>query len=178
MPSILVIGATGTVGRQVAVQLASAGAAVRALVRNPETAALPLAVESVRGDLTYPESLDQALHRVDAVFLVWTAPPATLAPVIERIAKRARRIVFLSAPLKTPHPLFQQPNPMRTLAEHVESLIERTALEWTFLRPGIFAANAVRWWAPQTRAGDVVRWPYLAVPTAPIHEADIAARSG
>ena len=25
------------------------------------------------------------------------------------------------------------------------------------------------------RAGDVVRWPYLAAPTAPIHERDIAA---
>jgi uncharacterized protein YbjT (DUF2867 family) len=39
----------------------------------------------------------------------------------------------------------------------------------------MFAANARRWWAPQTRAGDVVRWPYLDVETAPIHENDIAA---
>ena len=31
------------------------------------------------------------------------------------------------------------------------------------------------WWAPQIRAGDVVRWPYLAAPTAPIDERDIAA---
>src|SRR5262249_57788490 len=31
------------------------------------------------------------------------------------------------------------------------------------------------WWAPQIRAGDVVRWPYAAAPTAPIHERDIAA---
>ena len=48
-------------------------------------------------------------------------------------------------------------------------------LQWTFLRPGIFAANALGWWAPRIRAGDIVRWPYLAVPTAPIHERDIAA---
>jgi uncharacterized protein YbjT (DUF2867 family) len=40
----------------------------------------------------------------------------------------------------------------------------------------MFAANALWWWAPQIRAGgDVVRWPHLAAPTAPIDERDIAA---
>ena len=40
----------------------------------------------------------------------------------------------------------------------------------------MFAANALSWWAPQIRAGgDVVRWPYVAAPTAPIDERDIAA---
>jgi uncharacterized protein YbjT (DUF2867 family) len=39
----------------------------------------------------------------------------------------------------------------------------------------MFAANARAWWAPQIRVGDVVRWPYADAPTAPIHEADIAA---
>jgi uncharacterized protein YbjT (DUF2867 family) len=39
----------------------------------------------------------------------------------------------------------------------------------------MFAANARSWWAPQIRAGDVVRWPHADAPTAPIHEADIAA---
>ena len=29
-------------------------------------------------------------------------------------------------------------------------------------------------WAPQIRAGDVVRWPYDAAETAPIDERDIA----
>jgi uncharacterized protein YbjT (DUF2867 family) len=107
---------------------------------------------------------------------VWTAPPAAAAAALERIAKDARRIVFLSAPLKTAHPFFQQPNPLRALAAQIERLIETSGLQWTFLRPGMFAANGLRWWAPQIRAGgDVVRWPYAAVPTAPIHEHDIAA---
>jgi len=48
-------------------------------------------------------------------------------------------------------------------------------MEWTFLHPGMFAANAYRWWAPQIRTGNVVRWPFAAVPTAPIHERDVAA---
>src|SRR5215471_3799296 len=39
----------------------------------------------------------------------------------------------------------------------------------------MFSANSLSWWAPQIRGGDVVRWPYLSVPTAPINERDIAA---
>jgi uncharacterized protein YbjT (DUF2867 family) len=175
MNRVLVIGATGNVGRQVVSQLAATEAQVRALTRNPDAAHLPPQVEVVRGDLTVPETLDGSLDGIDAVFLVWTAPPAAVAPALERIAKHARRIVFLSAPLKTAHPLFQQPNPVRAMAEQIERLIENSGLEWTFVRPGMFALNALHWWAPQIRAGDVVRWPYLAVPTAPIDERDIAA---
>src|SRR5258708_3442777 len=175
MNRILVIGGTGTVGRQVLSRLAATGAQVRALARNPGAAGLPPQVDFVRGDLTLPETLDGCLDGIEAVFLVWTAPAAAVAPVLERIAKHARRIVFLSAPLKTAHPLFQQPNPLRALGEQIERQIETSGLEWTFLRPGMFAANALLWWAPQIRAGDVVRWPYLAAPTAPIDERDIAA---
>ena len=156
-------------------QLAAAGAPVRALVRHPNAAHLPPQVEVARGDLTLPETLDACLEGIDAVFLVWTAPPATIAPVLERIRRHARRLVFLSAPLKTPHPFFQQPNPARAVAERIERSIATSGLPWTFLRPGMFAANALRWWAPRIRAGDVVRWPYLAAPTAPIDERDIAA---
>ena len=175
MNPILVIGATGTVGRQVVSQLAAKGAPVRAMVRNPGAAQLPPQVEVVRGDLTAPESLDACLEGIDTLFLVWTAPAAAVAPALDRIAKHARRIVYLSAPLKTAHPLFQQPNLLRTMFEQIERLIETSGRQWTFLRPGMFSANALSWWAPQIRAGDVVRWPYLATPTAPIDERDIAA---
>ena len=176
MHRILVIGATGNIGRQLLSQLPATGAQVRALTRHPDAAGLPPHVEVVRGDLTLPETLDACLDSIDAVFLVWTAPPAAVAPALERIAKHARRIVFLSAPLKTAHPFFQQPNPVRALAAQIERLIEASGLQWTFLRPGMFAANALHWWAPRIRAGaDVVRWPYVAAPTAPIHERDIAA---
>jgi uncharacterized protein YbjT (DUF2867 family) len=175
MNRILVIGATGNIGRQVVSQLPSTGVQVRALARNPGSAALPPHVDVVRGDLTVPETLDECLNGIDAVFLVWTAPPAAVIPALERIAKHARRIVFLSAPLKTPHPFFQQPNPARALAEQIERQIEASGLQWTFLRPGMLAGNSLGWWAPQIRAGDVVRWPYLTTPTAPIDERDIAA---
>ncbi len=117
MNHIVVIGAAGNIGRVVVSQLATRGAHVRALVRRPDAAGFPAEVELARGDLTAPETLDVALEGMDAVFLVWTAPAAAFAPAFERIAKYARRIVFLSAPLKTPHPFFQQPNPMRALVE-------------------------------------------------------------
>jgi uncharacterized protein YbjT (DUF2867 family) len=172
---ILITGATGNIGGQVLSLLPSTGLQVRALVRNPDAARLPPHVEVVRGDLAVPDTLDRCLDAIDTVFLVWVAPAEAVAPALERIAKWARRIVLLSAPLKTPHPLFQQPNPSRTRAELVERVIEMSGLQWTFLRPGMFAANALGWWVPQIRAGNVVRWPYLSVPTAPIDERDIAA---
>jgi uncharacterized protein YbjT (DUF2867 family) len=172
---ILLIGATGAVGQQVASELAIAGEQPRALVRDPDAARLPPQIEVVRGDLTLPETLDRSLDGVDVVFLVWTAPALAASAALERIAKHAKRIVFLSAPLKTAHPFFQQPNPGRALFEQIEELIQGSGLQWTLLRPGMFAANALSWWAPQIRAGDVVRWPYLAAPTAPIDERDLAA---
>ena len=147
--------------------LTAGGAQVRALVRDPDTARFPSLVEEVRGDLTIPETLDTCLDGIHSVFLVWIAPPATAAPVLERIARHARRIVFFSAPLKTKHPLFQQPNASRALTEHIEQLIEASGLEWTFLRPGMLAANSVRWWAPQIRGGEVVRWPLSFRPDSP-----------
>src|SRR3954464_2392098 len=106
MNRILIIGATGNVGRQVLSQLATTGAQVRTLARNPDAAGLPPQVEVARGDLTLPETLARCLDGVDTVFLVWVAPPATVAPTLEQIAKHARRIIFLSAPLKTAHPFF------------------------------------------------------------------------
>jgi uncharacterized protein YbjT (DUF2867 family) len=175
MNRILVIGATGNVGREVVGQLAETGARFRAMTRHPDAAGFPPQVEVVRGDLTSPDTLDRCLQEIDTVFMVWVAPPDAAAGALERIANRARRIVFLTAPLKTPHPFFQQPNPARDVAERIERLIETSGMEWTFLRAGMFAGNARHFWAPRIRAGDVVRWPYLNAPTAPTDERDLAA---
>jgi uncharacterized protein YbjT (DUF2867 family) len=175
MNRVLVIGATGNVGRDEVSQLAATGAQVRAMTRNPASARLPSQVDVMRADLALPESLERCLEGVDAVFLVWTAPPDAVAPVIARIAKYARRVVFLSSPHKTPHPFFQQPNPLKLLHAEIEHLIEASTLDWTFLRPGIFAANSGAWWAEQIRKNDLVRWAHLDVHTAPVHERDLAA---
>jgi uncharacterized protein YbjT (DUF2867 family) len=170
-----VTGATGRVGREVVAQLLDAGVPVRALTRRPATAGLPAGVEVVAGDLTLPESLDAGLRGVGAVFLVWTVPPTTAPAVVARLASHARRVVFLSAPHRTPHPFFQQPNPLAALHAEVERLIAATGLASTIIRPGMFASNTRFWWASMIRNGDVVRWPYGAAETAPIDERDIAA---
>lgn len=175
MNPILVIGGTGNIGRQVVTQLTATNTQVRALVRNPDGAHLPPQVDVRAGDLTCPDTLDACVDGIDTVFLVWTAPAAAFAAAFARIARHARRIVYLSAPLKTPHPFFQQPHSSRAPAEQIERAIEDSGLEWTFVRPGMFALNARHFWGPQIRGGDVVRWPYLAAPTAPVDERDIAA---
>jgi uncharacterized protein YbjT (DUF2867 family) len=178
MDRILIIGATGNVGRQVLAQLPARGVRVRALARNPHAAGVPPHVEVVRRDLTLAETLGESLDGVDAVFFVWAAPPPAVTAALERILRRTQRIVFLSSPYKTAHPFLQkpQPNPVSVLHAQIERLIEASGCQWTFLRPGIFAANARSWWAPKIRAGgDVVRWPYASAVTAPIDERDIAA---
>jgi uncharacterized protein YbjT (DUF2867 family) len=175
MQPVLVIGATGRIGRTVVDELLGAGVPVRALTRRPATAGLPAAVEIVAGDLTVPDSLDSVLQGVRAVFLLWTAPPDTAPAVVERLASHTRRVVSLSSPHQTPHPFFQQPNPMARLHAEIERLITAAGLESTFIRPGIFASNAQFWWGPAIREGDVVRWPYGAAETAPVDERDVAA---
>lgn len=76
--------------------------------RNPPSANLPADVEIVGGDLSAPDTLDTCLNGIDSVFLVWIAPLAAAAPALERIAARARQIVLLASPHRTPHPFFQQ----------------------------------------------------------------------
>jgi uncharacterized protein YbjT (DUF2867 family) len=175
MRPVLVIGATGRIGREVVGQLLAAGVPVRAVSRRPDTAALPAAVEVVAGDLTVPESLDAGMRGVGSVFLVWTAAPATAPAVIERLASHASRVVLLSSPHQTPHPFFQQPNPMARMHAEFERLIASAGVASTIIRPGMFASGARLWWADMIRTGGVVRWPYAAAETAPIDERDIAA---
>ena len=171
---ILVTGATGNVGRHVVSQLLHTGVAVRALARDPASAGLPDGVDVVHGDLSAPGTLDACLKGVDAVFLLWPALAADLAPAaLNVIRKHARRIVFLSS-LGIRDDLEQQPDPINAFHAHIERLIEQSGLEWTFLRPGGFATNTL-WWAPQIRADGVVRWAYGACARASIHERDIAA---
>ena len=117
---VLVIGATGRIGRAVVSELRRAGAPVRALSRQPATGSSTQGVESVAGDLTVPESLDAALRDVRVVFLVWIAGPNSMPDVVARFARSVERVVFLSSPHQTPHPFFQQPNAMGTLHADIE----------------------------------------------------------
>ncbi|MEU1883359.1 NAD(P)H-binding protein [Streptosporangium sp. NPDC020072] len=98
----------------------------------------------------------------------------TAAAVADRPAAHARRVVYLSAPHRTPHPFFRQPNPMAALHAEIERLIAATGLDATIVRPGMFASNALLWWSAAIRGEGVVRWPYGAAETAPIDDRDVA----
>jgi NAD(P)-dependent dehydrogenase (short-subunit alcohol dehydrogenase family) len=128
---ILVIGGTGNVGRPVVAQLTAAGASVRALVRDRETAALPPEVELHAGDLTQPATLDEPLRGVDGVFLVWTAPPSAVSAAMGSITSRCPRVVYLSAPIRTAHPFFQVslPNPGSILHGRIEEIVQRSGAD-------------------------------------------------
>jgi uncharacterized protein YbjT (DUF2867 family) len=170
---VLVIGATGNVGSQVVRQLLEAGVCVKALVRKPEAAALPAGVELLKGDLTEPGCLE-GMGKVDAAFLIWCAPLATAAPVVQKLAALAGRIVFLSN-MTVLDGVEHYDNRESTTHFTIERLIAQGPNEWSFLRAGVFANNARLWWGPQIRAGNLVRWPYGDARSAPIHERDIAA---
>lgn len=171
---ILVTGATGHVGQQVVSQLLGTGAAVRALVRNPDSVSLPDGVEVVRGDLSLPNTLGKCLDGVEAVFLVWPGLPVDLASaVLDAVSKRARRIVYLSS-LSVRDDLAQQADPITAFHAAIEQMVEQSGLEWTFLRSSGMATNTLGW-AQQIRADGVVRWPYGRAARSLIHERDIAS---
>ena len=163
---ILLTGATGSVGRHVAAELVAKGFDVRVVVRDPETAGLPVGVDVMRGDLVDPESLSAALAGVDAVFLLWPFFSAGgVSDVVDAIARNARRVVYLSAEAAAHDP--------ESVWAIVERRIEESGLEWTFLRPTGFAKNTLEW-ANQIRLG-VVRGPYGEAARSLIDERDIAA---
>jgi uncharacterized protein YbjT (DUF2867 family) len=161
-----VIGATGKVGRHVVSGLLERGAAVRALARDPDAADLPADVMVISGDLSDPQGFAQHLDGVEAVFLVWPFFSAEGSDeVVAVLARYARRIVYLSAEAAGQRP--------ESFWARVEQAIERSATEWTFLRPTGFAANTLMW-ADQIRDSGIVRWPYGQAARSLIHERDIA----
>ncbi len=89
---IVVIGGTGRVGRQVAVQLRERDLPVRVVTRGLNPAGAPPGAETARADLTNPASLEPHLAGAQALFLIWpfTSPEMTaeLAPKVAEIMAR------------------------------------------------------------------------------------------
>ncbi|WP_439377915.1 NAD(P)H-binding protein [Amycolatopsis lexingtonensis] len=165
----LVTGATGNVGSEVVAACKEAGEPVRALVRRPDTA-LPDGVEAAVGDLNDPAGLGDALKGVEGIFLLpgYQDMPGMLARAREA---GVRRIVLLSGGSAALEDLDNAVSRYMTLAERA---VRASGLDWTFLRPRAFMANALRW-LPQLRAGDTVRAQFPDVAAACVDPADIAA---
>jgi uncharacterized protein YbjT (DUF2867 family) len=136
--TILVTGATGTVGREVVRLLRAHGDPVRAAVTAPETARTErgAGVEVVRFER--PETYAPALAGVRALFLM--RPPAMvdarqgINPFSDAaVAAGVERVVFLSL-------LGADRNPLVPHAA-IERHLRRTGAGWTFLRPSYFMQN-------------------------------------
>lgn len=139
--SILVTGATGTIGSLITQGLADAGAEVKALVRQPGKRTFPTGVTEVVADLTDVASMRGALSSVRTLFLLNAVTPdeVTQALIALNLAKEAgiERIVYLSvihADRYTNVPHF-------TGKHTVERMIESLDIAATILRPAYFMQN-------------------------------------
>jgi uncharacterized protein YbjT (DUF2867 family) len=139
--TILVTGATGTVGRNVVEQLARRGADVRALVRDPAKADFPAGVAVAQGDLLDVDAMRSALSGVSTLFLLNAVTPDefTQALIALNLAREAgiERIVYLSVIhadryVNVPHFAGKYA---------VERMIETAGMAATILRPAYFMNN-------------------------------------
>ncbi|MEH0630267.1 MULTISPECIES: NAD(P)H-binding protein [Streptomyces] len=164
-------GANGVVGRQVMSLLLRKGAAVGAVGRGAGVSAFPDGVQALTGDLFDPRWIEPSLEEAKALLISPRATGPGLGELLRLAAGQGvQRAVLLSA-TTVEHPAGQA----RFAAQfrHAEDLVRESGLDWTVLRLADFAANSLAW-APQLRAGDVVRGAYGTAATSPIHEADIA----
>ncbi|RKT09543.1 uncharacterized protein YbjT (DUF2867 family) [Streptomyces sp. 1114.5] len=180
----VVFGARGNVGRHVADGLLAAGEQVRAVnrpsARTPArtpAAGLAPGCEAVVADLARPETLPAALDGADKVFLYGMLDPQKPYDIEKVTAAAAtagiRQVVLLSSVSVVLDP--DADHPVTRLNRTIEQAVQRSGMDWTFLRPGTFAANTRTWWAESIRTDNVVRLPRPLAQSAPVHEKDIAA---
>ncbi|MFB6701230.1 NmrA family NAD(P)-binding protein [Streptomyces rubiginosohelvolus] len=170
---ILVTGATGAVGREVAGLLAAAGP-VRILARRPERLTVRGdGVEVVEGAYGDRPALDRAFEGVSSVFLVTNSPTD---PDDERVAGAAaaagvRHLVKLSMMA------VEEPGAddfITRWQRRNEETIRASGVPWTFVRPRTFMSNTLSW-APGIRSAGVVRALYGDAPVACVDPRDVAA---
>ncbi|MGA5300996.1 SDR family oxidoreductase [Nucisporomicrobium flavum] len=168
--AILVTGSRGQVGAAVLGELLAAGAPVRASARSPQPGDFPPGVDAVRADLTDPSTWPAALAGVQKVFLY--AHPRTAAE-FAAAAERAgvEHVVLLSSYTVMAPDAEANPIGRRHLA--AERALAGARLTRTFVRPGYFATNSLRW--QSIRTDRVLRTAFPDATTAPVHERDIAA---
>ncbi len=182
---VLVVGATGYLGRQVVAALQARGKAVRALVR-PGSDASELearGVEVVRGDMLDPSSLDPAFAGVDAVVTSAAGYTKRRKTDSDRAdtegnrnladaAKRAgvRRFVFLSilqSDLARDVPHFWH-------KAEAELYLAEQGVPYVSLRPGAFFDQIMGMQPGQGRGGLLLGMWAPRVPVTFVMTADVA----
>lgn len=150
---VLVLGATGTLGRQIARRAIDDGHQVRCMVRAPRRASFlqEWGCELTRGNLLQPDSLDYALEGVDAVIDAATSRPNDPKSIYEtdwdgklnllRACERAevKRFVFLSLLGAHQH----RKVPLMDIKACTENLLEDSDFDYTILQGAAFMQGVV-----------------------------------
>ena len=151
---ILVVGATGLVGREVCRQLVKAGTPVRALVRtgsDPDTVAAlrMMGTEPVEGDVRDRSSLDRAVRGVDGIVCTISSMPFRYEPGVNDIVtvdtEGVRHLVDAAVAARVPKFVYtsfsghmERRFPLRDAKRTVEGWLKASPLDWTILRPSYF----------------------------------------
>lgn len=140
-PTILITGATGSIGTELTKLLAEQGVPFRAMVRSPKDAqilaALPGA-DVISGDFNDASSLATALQGIERAFLLTNSSEQAEKQQLDFVAEAQRagvqHIVKLSQFAADAN------SPVRFLRYHavVEQSIRESDMTFTFLRPNLF----------------------------------------
>jgi uncharacterized protein YbjT (DUF2867 family) len=181
--TILITGATGTVGSEVVKQLSSATPAVKikAAVHSVENMKRVKddddddRIEPVLFDYEKPETVREALRGVDKLFLLTPETPtaAELASNMVTEAKKTgiRHIVKQSVQAA------DTAAAVATLRLHrqAEKIIEESGIPYTFLRPGEFMQNFIRWYSETIKEQGAFYLPAADTKVGFVDVRDIAA---
>src|SRR2546421_12635973 len=147
---ILITGASGNVGREVAKQALAVGLKIRATFQSPAVAANRAAgLEGVIMDYEKPETIRPVLHGVEKIFLVGPLVrdlPALEANFIKEVRASGRKHIVKLSALGGREATF--PSGHRDSEENIEV----SGLPFTFLRPNGFMQNLVNYNAGTIRS--------------------------
>ena len=167
MSRILVVGASGTVGSELARLLAAQGESVVKV-----TSRLPSAADQVRVDIVSRAGLHDAFESVDRAFLL--SPPGhanqyeLLAPLIDEARARGlQKVVLMSAMGANA----DDNSPLR----RAEKQLEASGLPYNIIRPNWFMQNFNTFWAAGIRDDGRIRLPVGTAKASFIDARDIAA---
>jgi uncharacterized protein YbjT (DUF2867 family) len=152
--TVLVVGATGSIGRHVVAEALAAGHRVRALVRDVHKAGeLPADAEIVVGDVTRPETLATAVEGIDAVVLTLgsdglskvgarTVDYEGVRNVLTAIGNRPLRIALMTSIGVTDRTgNYNLTTEAHDWKRRSERLVRASGHQYTIVRPGWFDYN-------------------------------------
>jgi uncharacterized protein YbjT (DUF2867 family) len=168
---IFVLGATGKIGRALVPALLDAGAAVRALTRDPAKARIDSRAEVVQADLDTAD-LPALLDGADRVFVLTQGHSAGREQAVAQAAARAGATHLVK--LSTTGVHFGQTDPITRAHAEAEQAVREAGPAWTILRPGAFMDNRFAW-RETIRDENAVYVPEGDPASALIHVRDIAA---